>query len=264
MRALCFTVDLDRDVNLKIPGRTAAGSIDRGSGTEPRFSSSEKGLSVLIDLLDEIGMKATFFAEAATLRNIGASLLSGHEVGIHGVDHEDFTLLETPEDKIAVLEEASNTVRDAVGIRPCSFWAPYMSVDEETLRLLPKLGIVADSSAYREISSSFMPEKLECSVWEIPVPEGRDRLGKKISAYLWPMHESKRSPDNYIEMASLMEEGVFTIATHTWHMVESRETGMMSEKDIDKNVRNVRAVLENIADMGMKPLSISEVAKAME
>ena len=65
-RKLYFTVDADRDVNIPIPGSVAAGSIDRGSGTGPRFSSSERGMSVLVDLLDDIGVRGTFFLEGRT------------------------------------------------------------------------------------------------------------------------------------------------------------------------------------------------------
>ncbi len=37
-KTFLFTVDLDRDVNFPVPGQAAAGSLDRGSGTAPRFS----------------------------------------------------------------------------------------------------------------------------------------------------------------------------------------------------------------------------------
>ena len=68
MRRLCFTVDLDRDVNDAVIGKAAAISMDRGQGTEPRFSSSEKGAGIIMDLMDDLGMRCTFFAEARTLR----------------------------------------------------------------------------------------------------------------------------------------------------------------------------------------------------
>jgi flagellar biosynthesis component FlhA len=57
-------------------------------------------------------------------------------------------------------------------------------------------------------------------------------------------------------MATAMEEGVFVIATHTWHMVESREKGMMSSDEIKKNIDNVREVIEGISDMNTKPMTL--------
>ncbi|MCL2031784.1 MAG: polysaccharide deacetylase family protein [Methanomassiliicoccaceae archaeon] len=264
MRALCVTVDLDRDVNIRIPGSRAAGSIDRGIGAGPRFSSSDKGLSLLADLFDEIAIKATFFAEAATLRRVDAGLLSGHEVGIHGVEHEDLASIEGTDEKRAILKEASEAVKDAVGREPSCFRAPYMGADRETIGMLPEFGIGIDSSLYRPMSPSLMPEKMDCGVWEMPVPEGRDAAGKKISAYLWPMHESKRAPEDYIRMASSMEEGAFVLATHTWHIVESRERGIMSVKEIEQNIGNVRKVLEGIEDLGIRPMTLTDVRKTME
>jgi len=264
MRALCVTIDLDRDVNIRIPGASAAGSIDRGGGTGPRFSSSEKGLELLAELFDDMGIKATFFAEASTLRKVDAGALSGHEVGIHGADHEDITLIKETDGKRAVLEEAVSAVKDAVGRAPASFRAPYMRTDAETFGLLPEFGISVDSSRYADVSASLMPERAANGVWEMPVPEGTDPRGKKISAYLWPMHESKRRPEDYAELASMMKEGVFVIATHTWHIVESREKGMMSPDEVETNIGNVRNVLEKMMDMGLRPLTLADAKKAAE
>ncbi|AIZ57135.1 polysaccharide deacetylase [Candidatus Methanoplasma termitum] len=264
MRALCFTVDLDRDVNIQIEGGRAAGSIDRGSGTGPRFSSSLRGLSILVDLLDEIGMKATFFAEASTLRNVDAETLSGHEVGIHGMDHEDLTLIKGMDSKRRIIEDASAVIKDTVGTKPESFRAPYMRIDEETVGLLPEVGIKTDSSRYAAVSGSMMPKRIGSGLWEVPVPEGKDEHGKKITAYLWPMHESKREPEDYLRLASVMDEGAFVLSTHTWHMVESRERGMMSADEIGKNTDNLRKVLEETIDMGMRPLTMADVRKRME
>jgi peptidoglycan/xylan/chitin deacetylase (PgdA/CDA1 family) len=263
MRALCFTVDLDRDVNIPIPDGIAAGSIDRGSGTEARFSSSEKGLLLLLDLLDEMAIKATFFAEADTLRKIDIGILSKHDVGIHGVEHEDLTLIKGTQRKRAILKESSEAVKDAVGRPPECFRAPYMKADNETIGMLPEFGINIDSSRYTTMSRSLIPGRMECGVWEMPVPEGMDASGKKIAAYLWPMHELKRPPADYVELASQMEEGAFVLATHTWHIVESRESGMMTNDGIKKNIGNVRKVLEGVMDDGIRPMTMTDVRRTM-
>jgi peptidoglycan/xylan/chitin deacetylase (PgdA/CDA1 family) len=264
MRAFCLTVDIDRDVNIAIPGSLAAGSIDRGAGTGPRFSSSGRGLSLLADLLDDIGMKATFFAEASTLRTVDAGILSGHDVGVHGVDHEDFTMIEGADAKRAVLRKAVDAVKDMTGTAPDCFRAPYMRIDEETIHLLPEFGILMDSSLYAEMSPSLIPERLCNGVLEIPVPRWTDADGKKRSAYLWPMHEAKRTPEDYIRTASAMTEGAFVLATHTWHMVESRDKGMMSGAEVEENAENVRKVLEGVADAGIKPMTLTSIRKTIE
>ena len=258
MRALCFTVDLDRDSNIQMPERIQAGSLDRGAGTAPRFSSSEYGLEILSKLLDEMGVKATFFAEGRTLETIrNAGCLSGHEVGVHGYDHEDFTLIEDEEERVEILSRSIAAVKDVTGQDPCCFRAPFMNTDEELKAILPGLGIRYDSSDYADVGRTMIP-KTENGLYRIPVPKGIDRNGKKILAYLWPMHESKREPRDYLELSSCVEEGIFVIATHSWHIVESRSVGVMSSERIEQNVENVRKVIESVIDSGFSPLTIPD------
>jgi peptidoglycan/xylan/chitin deacetylase (PgdA/CDA1 family) len=211
-----------------------------------------------------MGIKATFFAEAETLRKIDIGTLSGHDVGIHGVEHEDLTLIQDANRKRAILKEASEAVKDAVGKSPECFRAPYMKADQETADMLRDFQIYADSSCYRTMSRTLDPILLRGGAWEMAVPVGRDAAGKKIAAYLWPMHEQKRVPEDYVKLASQMEKGVFVLATHTWHMVESRERGKMSGDEIERNISNVRKVLEGIVDSGIKPMTMTDVARLFD
>ena len=261
MKALCLTVDLDRDSNLSVPGQRQAGSLDRGEGAAPRFSSSEKGLGVLSDLLDEMGIKATFFAEGRTITEIEvAGHLSGHEVGIHGLDHEDLTTLD-PEGKREILNGSMDMVKDITGHDPICSRAPFMKADDEMFDILAEIGIRYDSSMYSDIGKQMLPYNIG-RICEIPVPEGLDHNGGKISAYMWPMHEGKRSPSDYANMASGIEEGIFNIATHTWHMVESRKDGPMSMERMERNVGNVGEVLGFLLDMGFKAMTIPEAVRS--
>jgi hypothetical protein len=114
------------------------------------------------------------------------------------------------------------------------------------------------------MSGSLIPERIKEGLWEIPVPEGTDASGKKMAAYLWPMHELKRVPAEYIGLSSQMEEGVFVIATHTWHIVESPDRGMLSNEEIKKDIGNVREVLEGVVDNGITPKTMTDVRKTME
>ena len=260
MRALCVTADLDRDVNIQIPGEAAAGSLDIGKGTSPRFVSTQTGLDVLLGILKDTRVKATFFAEGRTLDNMSAKGLSEHEVGIHGYDHEDMTAM-SEHDVRACIGRSVDSVRRAVGRDPVSFRAPYMRVNGTVLDILPEFGIRCDSSSYVQLSGSIFPFKHPNGIAEVPVPEGRDPLGRKIAAYLWPMHEGKRQPEDYLNMASQVKEGVFVIATHTWHMTESRERGNMTPDEIARNAVNVKKVIDGITGMGFEPMSVSEAAE---
>ena len=253
-RRLYFTVDVDRDCNIPVKGTSVAGSIDRGAGESPRFSSSAEGLPVLADLLDDLGVRGTFFIEGRTAETIDCSCLEGHCIGLHGYDHEDLTGRETGvvPDVESVLKKGFDAVTDAVSAPTC-FRAPYMSADERVLEAVRSLGIRADSSVYTAVGGPTAPFG-SSGMTVYPVPKAKDRNGKTIAAYLWPMHEGKRRPEDYIEMASGLDHLV--LATHSWHMTESRDGGTMSKDRAEENLRNVRAVLEGILDLGFEPSTI--------
>lgn len=249
-RRLYFTVDADRDVNIPIPGTSAAGSIDRGSGTGPRFSSSERGMSVLAEMLDGLGVKGTFFVEGRTAEMTDCALLAGHCIGLHGYDHEDLLGTETGvvPDVPSVLRRGFDAVADRIS-RPVCFRAPYMTSDDSVLEAVRMLGIAADSSSYTEVGGPSEPY-VRCGVTEYPVTKSRDSRGKVIAAYLWPMHEGRRVPEDYIRMAEGAE--TLVLATHTWHMVETREWGVMDDGWVASNTERVKRVVEGIIDAGFE------------
>ena len=251
-----FSVDLDRDVNVPVAGSVAAGSLDRGSGTSPRWSSAERGLGILLDVLDDVGLKATFFVEGRTAETIDCSRVSGHAVGFHGYDHEDLsgegTGVRLSREEVGdVLRRGFEAVSDNVS-RPVCFRAPYMVFDPGAVSLLPGMGIRADSSEYR--FGGCGPYDTGLGVVEYPVPKSRDASGKPIAAYLWPMHEGRRGPKDYVDMAAGMD--TFALATHTWHMCERRDGGVMDPSDQRLNAGRVREVLTGVLDLGFSPTVI--------
>lgn len=250
MRRLYFTADIDRDVNVQIPGRAAAGSLDRGSGDAPRFSSSERGLGMLLDVLDAAGVRGTLFFEGRTAETIDCARASGHCIGLHGYDHEDLTAL--PDGELThTLLKAFDAVSDRVG-RPTCSRAPYMTADARVLReTAARTGIRRDSSFYTPVGGPCVPYA-EGTTLEIPVPKSRDSNGKVIAAYLWPMHEGKRRPSDYVDMASRIE-GDIVIADHSWHMCETRAGGVMEPGRARANSDDVLTVIEGFLDLGFRP-----------
>lgn len=271
VRQLCFTVDLDRDVNDATVGSPAAISIDRGSGTSPRFSSSERGTQVLLDLLDDLGMRATFFAEARTLREtkVGRTL-SGHEVAIHGLDHEDMTGTRTGVylsngDLRRIVEGSMEVIRDETGRSPVGFRSPYMDPNVAMLDFLHEYGVRYDSSRYVDVSDVVKPYPSGSPmIIELPALKGKDSRGKSITSYLWPMHEGRRSPKDFIDFAENVNAGTCIIATHTWHMVETRAGGLMTQDEIVANYDSTRAVLSALLDSGFRPVEAREAASSTD
>jgi len=253
MRELCFTVDVDRDVNECVPGRRDA--VSKGSGNA-RFTSTEKGADLLLDLLDEIGVKATFFVEARTLMSIDTAF-GDNEVAMHGFDHEDMTgevsrIPLSDGDLDDIMRVSTAVIRDRTARSPKGFRAPYMRINDRVMDALARCGMLYDSSLYADISKEFRPYDIGNGMKEIPVPVGVDDNGKKIFAYLWPMHEGKRSPDEYVRMANMIEDGVFVIATHSWHITESINDGKQDNEYVKKNLDNIKEIITSILDNGFR------------
>jgi len=258
----CFTVDLDRDVNVDVPGRPeAAASLDRGSGNAPRFESTMGGLSLLVDVLDELSLPCTFFCEGRTLEVIRdhAGLLDGFEIGVHGYDHEVLPLMDRSLAKAALMH-GCEAVYDVLGHRPLCFRAPYMKMPEGPAEFLGGTGICTTSTTYAP-ASECRPYAIDDGITDVPVAESIDSFGKKISAYLWPMHEGKRNPQDYVNLAhDVPSDGVYVLADHTWHMMELRSSGILSGALLEGNVSRTREALSSILDSGVIPTTISSLS----
>ena len=276
MRSAAFTVDVDRDVNLAERGRYDAISKAHASiDSSPRFSSAERGLRLTVDLLDEMGIKGTFFLEGDTLRAIARSLdvrslLAKHEVASHGICHEDLTGEETgicltgPE-VAQVIEDGANVIEDICGRRPQGFRAPYQHIDGTALDILADMGFAYDSSFTTQISNGrIAPWHLDNGLLEIPVASGKDARGKKIVSYLWPMHEGKRVPADYVHLASSVRSGALVLATHSWHITETYERGILEKNEVAENLGDLRKVLEGTLDTGMRFMALEDLARELE
>jgi len=227
-------------------------------------------LELLCSLLEEMGLQATFFAESRTLREMGdsARCLEAHEVASHGVDHEDLTGEKSgvrldEQELRRVLMQGREDIEDIVGRPPLGFRAPYQNVDGRVLDAVRDCGFLYDSSLTVPMDAGVLhPYRLENGLWEFPVAESRDRNGKRIVSYLWPMHEQRRSPQDYQEMSDSLQEGLLVLATHTWHVVESFRHGPMDDRTVSKNLAGIRSVLEHALDRGMRPSTLGSLLNA--
>jgi len=265
MADLCFTVDLDRDVNVQVPGRPGeAASLDRGEGTAPRFGSALKGLEMLVDILDSEGIPCTFFVEGRTMERLRdhAGLLDGFEIGLHGYDHECFPEMD-PADAESALFRGFEAVRDITGRAPTCFRAPYMFPPGDLSGFLNRTGIRMDSSEYAD-AADCRPRMLPGGIAELPVCRGRDASGKEMFAYLWPMHEGRRPSEDYLHLAAeVPPDGVFVLADHTWHIAESRSRGVFSDDDLETNLDCTRTVLRMLSDACGRSVTVSEAVSPL-
>lgn len=140
---VCFTVDLeDWHHGIEIPMR----DWDRH---EARL---EKGLGPLLDLMEEAGVRGTFFALGwiaekypETIRDIARR---GHELASHGFSHEKVYNL-TPEAFREEVRRTKGLVEEAGGVPVTAFRAPFFSVTSQclwALEILAEEGHAIDCS----------------------------------------------------------------------------------------------------------------------
>jgi len=130
-------------------------ALERGEfpAGEPlgRHFSVTRALPRILDLLDEMRLRATFFVEGLNTELYPDTLLqiaaAGHEVAYHGWSHEDWSALDHDEEA----ELLSRGVRalDDLGLRPLGFRPPGGGLTASTLRLLRELGFTYCSPAAR-------------------------------------------------------------------------------------------------------------------
>ena len=262
MALISFTVDVDRDVNQAVQGSPDA--VCPGGCT--RFSSSYEGLKIFIEVLNELGIKGTFFMEGKTAEVISADcdlrdLMKIHEIGCHGYNHEDLTgkdsgVILTNEEIKAAVERGINAVKEVFKKDPRGFRAPYLHYDDRIQAIISNLGFKYSSSTVK------VDDECVCSenkILEIPVLKTRDSGGRWMQSYLWPLHEGKRSLADY-KYLLLKEVPLLVLGDHSWHMVENY-SGMFSKEKIKQNTEELRDILSYALDREFEFVTLEEYAE---
>jgi len=108
-----------------------------------------RGLGRMLESLEKRNLKATFFVPGAMAERypekIREAAAAGHEIALHGYQHENFGLLE-PEQQIEAVEKGIAAIVKAVGRKPSGFRLPEGNMTPETLRILNDAGFLYDSS----------------------------------------------------------------------------------------------------------------------
>ena len=144
----------------------------------------ERQTAVLLDLLDELDARATFFVlgmSAANHRELVAEIVRrGHEPACHGYAHAR-VYDQTNDQFRADLERAAELIHDTTGRRPVAYRAPAFSINRRTRWAYEELvaaGFRYDSSQY---DTPRVPDRLGDipsepyrlgELWELPVTGG--------------------------------------------------------------------------------------------
>jgi polysaccharide deacetylase family protein (PEP-CTERM system associated) len=145
----------------------------------------ERQTDVLLELFDELGVRATFFILGLAARThpglIERIARQGHEIGCHGDSHTPVDT-QTPEEFAEDLRRARATITELTGQTPIGYRAPAFSITREcpwAYDVLVDAGFAYDSSQHdsprlrgriRQASSQAHPIELdEGTIWEFPI-----------------------------------------------------------------------------------------------
>jgi polysaccharide deacetylase family protein (PEP-CTERM system associated) len=139
----------------------------------------------LLSLLDELGVRATFFILGMAARAhpdlVKLIVASGHEIACHGDAHQ-LVHSQTRQEFAADLGRARRTIEELTGVTPSGYRAPAFSITEQTpwaYEVLSELGFSYDASQHdtprvrdRVVTSETGPHPLPVQpgpLWEFPV-----------------------------------------------------------------------------------------------
>jgi len=135
----------------------------------------ERHVATLLDLLDELGVSATFFVAGVTAARHPAALeevvARGHEVGCHGYEHRR-AFRQGPAAFRDDVGRCVDAVERICGVTPTGYRAPWFSITRDSLwapDILRELGFVYDSSLY---DSPRIPHRIQ------PIPPRPHRIGE--------------------------------------------------------------------------------------
>jgi polysaccharide deacetylase family protein (PEP-CTERM system associated) len=174
---LLLSVDFE-DWHQLVHRRLAHADWDR------RGPALERQTDIVLTLLDELGIRATFFVLGMTaarypdlVREVAAR---GHELASHGYAHERVHA-QTADSFRSDLERSLEAIEQAASVRPVGYRAPAFSITRETpwaYDVLGELGFEYDSSQY---DSPRVPNRIS------PIPRAPYRLRAESGAELWEL-----------------------------------------------------------------------------
>ena len=161
------------------------------TGWEQPGPALRRQTEALLALLDELGVRATFFVLGMAARSppdlLEKVVAGGHEIGCHGDAHLPVNSQSAPE-FASDLRAARTTIEQLTGHTPVGYRAPAFSITREVpwaYDVLVEEGFSYDASQHdsprirkRVLPATTAPHPLECksgTLWEFPVAVWRGR-----------------------------------------------------------------------------------------
>jgi polysaccharide deacetylase family protein (PEP-CTERM system associated) len=146
------------------------------------YAEFPRHVHAVLDLLDEVAARATFFLLGMTVANypglVREVVARGHEPASHGYAHERVHA-QTREGFRADVARSIEAIEQTTGLRPTVYRAPAFSINRRTpwaYDILAELGVTIDSSQY---DSPRIPDRLGA------IPDEPYRLRTQEGRELW-------------------------------------------------------------------------------
>ncbi|MEG1726060.1 MAG: polysaccharide deacetylase, partial [Anaerovoracaceae bacterium] len=131
-----------------------------------------RGLDRILEILDDRGIKATFFTPGWVAENYKEEILNikakGHEIAALGYAHENMALL-TVDEQDAVMKKSINAIEKVCNVTPKGFRSPEGELTLDTLRIAKKNGMNYSSNLSDDDRPYFKDLGDKVELLEIPI-----------------------------------------------------------------------------------------------
>jgi peptidoglycan/xylan/chitin deacetylase (PgdA/CDA1 family) len=145
--ALCVSFDFDGE-SPHLWRRRSDPPANVGELEQRRYGP-RRGVYNILDMLDQLGIRATFFVPGWIATHyrpaVEAVARAGHELALHGWRHEPPGGV-TPDELRSTLTRARNLLGDIAGTAPEGYRSPSFEMTATALEVLTELGLRYDSS----------------------------------------------------------------------------------------------------------------------
>lgn len=260
---VAFSLDIDPDANTAVKGRLDALSYPLEKG-RAEVEATARGLVETFGVLRELDLPATLFFEARSAQLLAqrlnlVALTQGHEIACHSLRHEDFLgkVSGIPLGKTQsqdIIAESKALLEDLFHREVVGFRAPYLRVNREVLSALAELDFRYDSSV---ISDCLRPFCIVNSspLWEFSVASLRQGLHGRLTSYLIPLFQGRKSPEEYLRSIQTLSGGVhsgtsllFILAFHPWELFVDHSGRPYSEDTSRELVGRFKKVLVGLRE----------------
>jgi polysaccharide deacetylase family protein (PEP-CTERM system associated) len=149
----------------------------------------EREVEDVLDLLDEVAVRATFFVLGISIKNhpdvVSRIAARGHEVASHGWAHRR-VYGQTPDEFRRDLAASVELIAELAGKRPVGYRAPAFSITRDAAwayEILAELGFCYDSSQYDSPRIARRIQGIPADFYRLVLPSGRELLEFPIAVW---------------------------------------------------------------------------------